>query len=90
MNIDKTPIENKNQSFCLFDKDLLEKATTKQPEYAVCVDTYDKEALAYCFVRKVDGVVEIMLAKTMRNGKEFKQEVENLSKYFNAKVFTTI
>ena len=51
------------------------------------VDTYDKDALAYCFGRKVDGVFEIMLSKTMRDEKEFKQEVENLAKYFNADVF---
>ena len=71
----------------LFDKTLLEKATIKQPEYAMGVDTYDKDALAYCFGRKVDWVFEIMLSKTMRDEKEFKQEVENLAKYFNADVF---
>jgi len=71
----------------LFDKALLEKATIKQPEYVMGVDTYDKGALAYCFGRKVDGVFEIMLTKTMRDEKEFKQEVENLAKYFNADVF---
>lgn len=71
----------------LFDKDLLEKATIKQPEYVIGVDTYGKDALAYCFGRKVDGVVEILLCKTMRDETEFKQEVENLAKYFNADVF---
>ena len=71
----------------LFDKSLLEKATIKQPEYVMGVDTYDKDALAYCFGRKVDGVFEIMLSKTMRDKNEFKQEVENLAKYFNADVF---
>ena len=70
----------------LFDKTLLEKVTIKQPEYVIGVDTYDKDALAYCFGRKVDGVFEIMLSKTMRDEKEFKQEVENLAKYFNANV----
>lgn len=71
----------------LFDKALLDKAIIKQPEYVIGVDTYDKEAFAYCFGRKVDGVFEIMLAKTMRDENEFKQEVENLTKYFNANVF---
>ena len=71
----------------LFDKALLEKATIKQPDYVIGVDTYDQDALAYCFGRKVDGVFEIMLAKTMRDENEFKQEVENLAKYFNADVF---
>jgi len=71
----------------LFDKALLEKATIKQPYYVIGVDTYDKDALAYCLSRKVDGVIEILLCKTMRDEKEFKQEVESLSKYFNADVF---
>lgn len=71
----------------LFDKSLLEKATIKQPEYVMGVDTYDKNAFAYCFGRKVDGVFEIMLSKTMRDENEFNQEVENLAKYFNADVF---
>jgi len=71
----------------LFNKALLEKAIIKQPEYIMGVDTYDKDALAYCFGRKVDGVFEIMLSKTMRDENEFKQEVENLAKHFNADVF---
>ncbi len=71
----------------LFDKSLLENATIKQPEYVMAVATYDKDALAYCFGRKVDGVFEIMLSKTMHDENEFKQEVENLAKYFNADVF---
>ena len=71
----------------LFDKALLDKSTIKQPEYVIGVDTYDKDALAYCFGRKVDGVFEILLCKTMCDEKEFKQEVENLAKYFNANVF---
>lgn len=95
MNTDKTSLEAENQPSCLgavsgsflFDKALLEKATIKKPEYVMGVDTYDKNALAYCFGRKIDGVFEIMLAKTMRDENEFKQEVENLAKYFNTDVF---
>ena len=71
----------------LFDKSLLDKAIIKQPYYAIGVDTYDKNALAYCLCRKVDGVVEILLCNRMREETEFKQEVENLAKYFNADVF---
>ena len=97
MNTEKTLLENENQPSCLgavsgsflFDKSLLEKAIIKQPEYVIGVDTLDKDALAYCFGRKVDGVLEIMLSKTMRDEKEFKQEVENLAKYFNADVFSS-
>lgn len=71
----------------VFDKALLEKAIIKNPEYVIGVDTYDKDALAYCFGRVVGGVFEIMLSKTMCDESEFKQEVENLAKYFNADVF---
>jgi hypothetical protein len=70
----------------LFDKALLDKNIIKQPEYIMGVDTYDKDALVYCFGRKIDGVFEIMLTKTMRNETEFNQEIENLVKYFNAEV----
>ena len=95
MNTDKTSLENESQPSCLgavsgsflFDKSLLEISFIKQPEYVMGVDTYEKDALAYCFGRKVDGVFEIILAKTMRDENEFKQEVENLAKYFNADVF---
>ena len=95
MNTEKTQLEAESQPSCLgavsgsflFDKALLEKATIKLPEYVMGVDTYDKDALAYCFGRKVDGVFEVMLSKTMRDENEFKQEVENLAKYFNADVF---
>jgi hypothetical protein len=70
-----------------FDKALLKRATIKQIEYVMGVDTYDKDALTYCLGRKVDGMFEIILTKTMRDEKEFKQEVENLIKYFNADAF---
>lgn len=75
-----------NGSF-LLNKTLLRKATIKKPEYVICIDTYDKDVLVYCFGRKVDKTIEIMLTKTMRNENEFKQEVENLAKYFNANIF---
>lgn len=71
----------------LFNKSMLDKAIIKQPYYAMGVDTYDKDALTYCLSRKVDGVVEILLCKTMSDETEFNQEVENLAKYFNADVF---
>ena len=40
----------------LFDKSMLDKLIIKQPYYAIGVDTYDKNALAYCLSRKVNGV----------------------------------
>lgn len=89
--IELQELQNEIQSISrnfLFDKALLNKATIKQSEYFISVDTYDEDAPAYCFGRKVDGVFEIILAKTMRDENEFKQEVDNLAKYFNADVIS--
>lgn len=69
----------------IFDKSLLEKIAIKQSEYVMGVDIGDKNTHTYCLGRKVDGVFEIILSKTTSDEKEFKQEVENLVKYFNAK-----
>jgi hypothetical protein len=74
----------------IFDKDLIEKAmTADKPYYAMGVDTYDKCNLAYCLTRKIDGVIEVLLSKTMRDETEFKQEVETLAKCFDADVFAS-
>jgi hypothetical protein len=74
-------------SICLFNKSLLEKSAIKQSHYVLSIDTYDKDVFAYCLSRKVDKVIEILLCKTIRDEKEFKQEVDNLTMYFNADVF---
>jgi len=74
----------------LFDRSKLENVIVKPPYYAIGIDTYTKDKLAYCLSRKVDDVVEILLAKTMRDEKEFEQEVENLAKYFNADIFRSV
>lgn len=78
---------NNNSCFPSVSKALLDKSSIKQPYYAIGVDTYDKEHLAYCLVKELNGVSEILLLKTMSNESEFNQEVDNLAKYFNANVF---
>lgn len=80
-------LDNVSNNF-LFNKSSYEKAIIKQYNYVMCVDRYDKNSLAYCFGKKIDGVFEILLTKTMRDRDktEFNQEVENLAKYFNANV----
>lgn len=55
-----------------------------KPQYIISIDTYDKNVFAYCLSRKTNEVVEILLCKTMKDETEFKQEVDNLVKYFNA------
>lgn len=78
-----------NRSFIdnfLFDNELTEKAMN-QTRYVIGVDPCDENNRAYCLGRTVNGVFEVMLAKVISDEDEFKQEVENLSKYFNASVF---
>lgn len=72
----------------VFNKELIEKAmTTDKPYYAIGVDTYDKDNLAYCLTRKIGDTIEVLLSKVSREETEFRQEVENLAKYFEADVF---
>lgn len=71
----------------IFYRKLLNKLKGKKPTYSIGVDTYDKKTLAYCLCKNLNGTMEILLAKTMNKEKEFKQEVENLSKYFNATIY---
>lgn len=52
--------------------------------YVIGVDTYDKKCLAYCLCRNINGQVDVILSKRMTNKKSFEEEVDNLSKYFNA------
>lgn len=90
-NLDKSEkalrISSVSGSF-LFDKELIEKAmTADKPYYAIGVDTYDKDNLAYCLTRKIGDTIEVLLSNVSREETEFRQEVENLAKYFDADVF---
>jgi hypothetical protein len=62
----------------------LDKEIIQNPYYIIGLDTsYDKDSFSYCLFRKVNGITEILLSKTMRDQNEFNQEVNNLAKYFN-------
>lgn len=54
------------------------------PTFAIGIDQYDKDVNACCLMRKFNGVSEVVLQKTIRDEDEFKIEVDNLAKYFNA------
>jgi len=57
----------------------------KQFEYYIGIDTTDKNNLAYCLTMKHDeNNSTIILARTMKDEKDFYEEVKNLSIYFNA------
>lgn len=66
------------------------KSTVNEPYYAIGIDAYDKNNLCYCLSRKIGAVVEILLCKTMSDEDRFKEEVENIAKYFNAEIFREI
>lgn len=58
--------------------------------YVIGVDSLDKNACAYCLTREVDGKIDVLLTKRMRNEAAFNEEVENLSKYFNAAIIKEV
>ena len=68
----------------LFDKKLFDNIKVVQQNYVIGVDIYDNNVLSYCLARNIDGVIEFILCKSMKDKKEFEKEVENLAKYFDA------
>ena len=68
-------------------ENILESMLIEESHYTIGVDTYDKNCLVYCLVRKVGKAIEVLLCKKMRNRTKFEKEVKNLAKYFNADIF---
>lgn len=66
---------------------LLDFENINPPNYVIGVDSYNKKALCYTLVKKTGSSIEILLCKTLQDEERFKDEVENLSKYFNAVVY---
>ena len=58
----------------------------KGVKYVIGIDTADGTNFSYCLMRKEehDKSTHLILAKTLDNEKLFKEETENLAKYFNA------
>lgn len=72
----------------MIDKDRIQKAIESMPEikYVMGVDCHD-DIGAYCLMRFIDGKEpEMILSKKKINDVQFEEEVENLSKYFNATI----
>lgn len=66
-------------------KALLQIERLFKSQFIIGTDCYDDDIHAYCLGRVTEnGNLEIILSKSMRAGEEFEQEVENISKYFNA------
>jgi hypothetical protein len=62
----------------------------EKPQHFIGIDTYDKTNNAYCLSRHWKGTVEILHSKTIRDENEFRDEVANLQKYFDAIILEEI
>ncbi len=59
-----------------------------KPRHAIFAhtDPFNEESKTYCLVRDVDGTVETLLLKRDMEGEDFEEEINNLSKYFDAEI----
>ena len=59
-----------------------------KPRHAIFAhtDPFKKDSKTYCLVRDVDGTIETLLLKRDMDNKSFEEEINNLSKYFDAEV----
>ena len=59
-----------------------------KPRHAIFAhtDPFNEESKTYCLVRDVDGTVETLLLKRDMEGKDLEEEINNLSKYFDAEI----
>lgn len=78
----------------VFDREKLEKldkilkTQANKYRFTIGADMYTDNSYAYCLSRISDKyVAELILLKTMRNLEEFKEEVSNIAKYFNANIY---
>lgn len=71
----------------IFKKEELEKIIL-HVDYILGVDMYDDDIHAYCLIMRYRETESdfVILSKEMKAGDEFNQEVENLRKYFNARL----
>jgi hypothetical protein len=73
----------------VFNSDIIRKVLSKEKSFCfIGVDSYDDKSLAYVLIRKTGDDIEYLLCKTMTNKADFDTEVKNLSKYFDADIFT--
>lgn len=70
----------------VFPIDKIKDQLKKNVDYMIGVDELDLNHHCYSLVMRVDGNSHFILSKDMKDGVEFKKEVENLSKYFNATI----
>jgi hypothetical protein len=68
-------------------KELIKKNHNNKPVYVIGTDTYDKNCLTYMLCRKTETGSEVILSKKMGDESAFNEEVNNLSKYFDAPIW---
>jgi len=59
--------------------------TTNKCFFTIGADGFNGD-YSYCLTRNLNGEVEIILSKTVKEKTQFKDEVMNLAKYFNASI----
>ena len=66
-------------------KTIIEKLENDPIEYYIGIDSYSDDGVSsYCLGYRQGNIFRVLLAKTERNPYIFKEEVDNLTKYFNA------
>lgn len=74
----------------VFNSELINKKigglSFSSPVYTIGIDTVNKKQMSYCLCKISGESMEILLAKTISKEAEFKRQVKNLSKYFNADI----
>lgn len=78
----------KNKEKTVFDIHYEKGENWSMPEYFIGIDpgSSDKDLACYCLLSKAGDVTTLLLSKGNTDKKEFQEEVDNLAKYFNAKV----
>lgn len=66
----------------------LKNINTSSGTYVMGVDTTDPMENAYVLGYWQEGVFTVILDKSEPSSVEFNEEVKNLAKYFNAKIYT--
>ena len=68
----------------VFSEVFLKKEEVPEISYTMGIDVWDTPN--YCLVRKCGDAIEIVLQKSLNDEIEFKKEVINLAKYFDANI----
>lgn len=80
------PFESMDQ--CVFDPKLLESLYPEAPKYVMGADISNTDINSYCLAleTKEAPYMKILLSKTAPSSREFREEIDNIAKYFNVSI----